>query len=142
MEEILENVTFFTKRQNLKGLDERLIEIADAFLKFIKTGKKSLIGLFNSINAKSVPTAHPSLNVYITLTEGHGSYEGKLRCLIDNNTVLEIGGPLTFKHPRQIAEWNFTLRNLPLPKFGEYRFELLCDEKPVISRKFKVSPIK
>ena len=46
MEEILENVTFFTERQNLKGLDERLIQIADAFLKFIKTGEKSLIENF------------------------------------------------------------------------------------------------
>jgi Mg/Co/Ni transporter MgtE len=46
MEEILENVTFFTKRQNLKGLDERLIEIADAFLEFTETDKKSLIETF------------------------------------------------------------------------------------------------
>ena len=73
--------------------------ICDTVIEDKLTGKKSLIGLFNSINAKSVPITHPSLNVYITLTEGRGSYEGKLRCLIDNDTVLEIGGPLTFKHP-------------------------------------------
>lgn len=116
--------------------------ICDTVIEDKLTGKKSLIGLFNNITAKNVPTAHPSLNVYIILTEGNGSYEGKLRCLVEDNPVLEIGGPLTFKHPHQIAEWNFSLRNLPLPKFGDYRFELLCDGKLVISRKFKVSPIK
>ncbi len=116
--------------------------ICDTVIEDKLTGKKSLIGLFNNINAKSVPTAHTGLNVYIALTEGIGSYEGKLKCLVDDDRVLEIGGPLTFKHPHQIVEWNFNLRNLPLPKFGEYRFELLCDEKLVTSRKFKVSPIK
>lgn len=119
-----------------------VMAICDTVIEDKLTGKKSLIGLFNNINAKSVPTVHPGLNVYVALTEGNGSYEGKLRCLVDNDRVLEIGGPLTFKHPHQIVEWNFSLRNLPLPKFGEYRLELLCDEKLVISRKFKVSPIK
>ncbi len=46
MERILKKVTFFTKGQNQMGLDERLIEIAEAFFKFIKTGEKSLIENF------------------------------------------------------------------------------------------------
>ena len=46
MERILENVTFFTKRENLIGLDERLIEIADAFLGFVEKGERSLIENF------------------------------------------------------------------------------------------------
>jgi len=46
MERILKNVPFFTKREDLMGLDERLIEIAEAFLEFIETGEKSLIENF------------------------------------------------------------------------------------------------
>jgi len=46
MERILEKVPFFTKREDLMGLDERLIEITEAFLEFIETGEKSLIENF------------------------------------------------------------------------------------------------
>ena len=46
MERILRKVPFFTERENPMGLDERLIEIAYAFLEFIKTGEKSLIENF------------------------------------------------------------------------------------------------
>jgi len=49
MEGILENVTFFKKRENLIGLDERLIEIADAFLGFVEKGERSLIENFTRI---------------------------------------------------------------------------------------------
>jgi hypothetical protein len=44
MERILKNVTL--KKEDRMGVDERLIEIADAFLKFIETGEKSLIESF------------------------------------------------------------------------------------------------
>ena len=46
MERILKKVPFFTKREDLMGLDERLIEIAEAFLEFIETGEKSLMENF------------------------------------------------------------------------------------------------
>ena len=45
-ERILKKALFFTKREDLMGLDERLIEIAEAFLEFIETGEKSLIENF------------------------------------------------------------------------------------------------
>jgi len=44
MERILKNVTL--EKEDRMGVDERLIEIADAFLKFIETGEKSLIENF------------------------------------------------------------------------------------------------
>ena len=116
--------------------------ICDTVIEDKITGKKSLIGLFNNINARKVPAVHPSLSVYISLTEGVGSYDGKLRCIFGNKPIIELGGPIVFKSPHQIAEWNFSIRGLPLPSYGEYRFELLCDGKLVIARKFKVIPIK
>jgi hypothetical protein len=46
MERILKKVAL--KKENQMGLDERLIEIASAFLEFIETGEKSLIENFTS----------------------------------------------------------------------------------------------
>ena len=46
MERISKKVTL--KKENQMGLDERLIEIASAFLEFIETDEKSLIENFTS----------------------------------------------------------------------------------------------
>jgi hypothetical protein len=44
MERLLKRFTL--KKENQMGLDERLIEVAGAFLEFIETGEKSLIENF------------------------------------------------------------------------------------------------
>lgn len=115
--------------------------ICDTVIEDRKTGKKTLVGLFNKINARNVPVTITSFNVYIALTEGNGIYESKLKCLKDEKHVLEIEGPVDFHSPRQIVEMNYTLRNIVFPEYGEYRIELLCNDTLVISRKFNISPI-
>lgn len=115
--------------------------ICDTVIEDKQTAKKTLVGLFNNINASSVPTVHPSFNIYIALTEGNGSYGSTLKCLKGDKPIMEIQGPIVFNNPHQIVELNYTLRNIPFPEYGEYRFEFLCNEILVISRKFRVSPI-
>lgn len=116
--------------------------VCDMVIDDRKTGKKSLIGMFNNITAAKVPSIHPRLNVFISLTEGNGEYAGKLRCsyVNENKPVAEIGGPISFKNPQQIIEFNFELRGLPLIKYGNYRFDFLCNDELLISRKFTVLP--
>jgi hypothetical protein len=46
MERISKKVTL--RKENQMGLDERLIEIASAFLEFTETGEESLIEIFTS----------------------------------------------------------------------------------------------
>lgn len=116
--------------------------ICDTVIEDKKTGKKSLIGLFNSVSSDKVPCIHPRLNVFISLTEGNGDYTGKLKCIYadEGKPLAEISGPVVFTSPHQIIELNFEIRGVPLPKYGNYRFEFFCNDEMLIARKFQLSP--
>jgi len=116
--------------------------ICDSVIEDKRTREKSLIGIFNNITASSVPCVHPRLNVFVALTEGHGVYGMLMRCLKvgDESEIMKMDGNVTFKDPRQIIEFNCEIVGLKFPDYGEYRFEVLFDGNPVVSRKFKVSP--
>ncbi|MDD4013399.1 MAG: hypothetical protein PHW14_04330 [Candidatus Omnitrophica bacterium] len=117
--------------------------ICDAVIDDKKTGKKSLIGLFNNISSGKMPCVHPRLNVFITMTEGYGNYDGVLRCVPSESgkQVMEMKGPLVFRDPHQVVELDFEINNIRFDQYGEYRFEFLCGGELLISRKFKVSQI-
>lgn len=116
--------------------------ICDTVIDDRRTGKKSLMGLFNNITASLVPCVHSRLNVFISLTEGNGDYIAKLRCLKvgDEKEIFFMEGPIKFQDPRQILEFNFEILGITFPDYGDYRFEFLCNDVPMIARKFKVSP--
>jgi len=118
--------------------------VCDTVIDDRKTGKKSVIGMFNNITVSKVPALHPRLNIFISMTEGNGDYTCKLQCIYvdENSPVAELGGPIVFKNPQQIIEFNFELCGLPLPKYGTYRFDFYCNDIIVISRKFTVLPPK
>ena len=115
--------------------------ICDTVVDDRRTNKKSLIGLFNNITSSKIPCVHPRFNVFICLTEGNGDYGAKLRCLKvgDEREVFSMEGPIRFLNPRQILEFNFEILGMTFPSYGDYRFEFLCENQPVVARKFKVS---
>ena len=115
--------------------------ICDTVIEDKQTGKKTIVGIFNNINALNVPILHPSFNVYVALTEGNGNYDCKLKCTKDEKPILEIDGTIAFKSPHQIVGLNYTLRNIPFPEYGEYRLEFLCDNILITARKFRISEI-
>jgi hypothetical protein len=115
--------------------------ICDMVIEDRLTGKKSLIGIFNNVNALKFPCQHPSINVFFALTEGIGTYKGCLRCvkLDTNEVIMNINGPIPFPNRLAAVEFNFDIKNMSFPAEGQYIFELLCDDQLVISRKFIVT---
>lgn len=118
--------------------------ICDAVIEDRITGKKSIIGIFNNIATHKFPCQHPTINVFFTLIEGIGKYEGCLRCikLDTNEVIMSLSGPIPFPNRLATVEFNFELKNVTFPTEGQYVFELLCDNQPVISRKFVVALMK
>ncbi|MBU1783832.1 MAG: hypothetical protein KJ995_05460 [Candidatus Omnitrophica bacterium] len=114
--------------------------ICDTVIEDKKTGKKSLIGIFDNINSPVAPCVHSRLNIFVSLTEGIGQYVGKMRCVqSDTNAVIfENTGEMIFKDRHQRIEFNFELYSLRFPEFGKYRFDFFCDDQPIIGRKFNV----
>jgi len=118
--------------------------ICDTVITDKKTNKKSLIGIFDGIRTKTLPLAHPHLNVFVSLMDGIGEYRGRLVCtnMTTDKTLLAIDCKLNFKERLQTVEFNLEIVSLSLPDFGSYTFDFFCDDDLVISRKFGVRPLQ
>ncbi len=115
--------------------------ICDTVIDDKATNKKSLIGLFSDIYANNFPCSQPIVTVFLSLTEGHGDYECSLSCVKDDksqNNIVQLSGTLRFNNPLSVVEAKFEIRGMLLPEPGIYRFDFLCGDVPVVSRKFKV----
>lgn len=114
--------------------------ICDTVIHDKATNKKSLIGLFNCVYSKVFPCKLTAINVFVSLTEGRGTYQCSLICVKDDEsqTLVRMGGPLTFNNPLAVIEAKFEIKGLVFPEAGTYRFEFLCQDIPVISRKFQL----
>ena len=117
--------------------------ICDDTIEDKMSGKKTLVGLFSNITVKACPFRHPEINIFMVLTNGHGDYNARLKCLKEDGQVIaDLSGRVHFPDPSAIVEFNFELLGLGFPSYGLYRFEFYCDGVSVISRKFMVSQQK
>ena len=114
--------------------------ICDTIIDDKLTNKKSLIGLFSNINATTFPFTLPVINVFVSLTGGHGEYQCSLSCMKDDGSkeILRLAGLMKFKTPLAIVESNFNIKAASFPDAGIYRFEFSCNDIPIVSRKFQV----
>jgi len=114
--------------------------VCDQVIRDIHTGKVTIVGSFNQISGSDFPLVHSNFAIYVAITEGQGQYEGKLRFSIaeTDDAVLEASGPFTLDHPLQVAELNFHVQALPLPKPGKYRIEFFANGERLTGRSFVV----
>ncbi len=116
------------------------INVCDSIIRDETTKKVSLVGLFNTIRVNNFPYSHPSLHVYIALTNGHGKYQTDIRflSLSDNKPIVGMKGHLEFQNPLQVVELNVCWQKLLFKKPGEFVVQVLCDGAPIGERKFIV----
>ena len=115
--------------------------LCDSVIEDKGSGKKSLIGLFNSISAAKAPCTHGPLDVFLSLTEGNGEYEVVLR-LVRSDTeavIIELPGKIKFLNPQGVLEIHYHIGSVTVPEFGDYRFDFYCGQNLVISRRFRVA---
>ena len=116
------------------------INVCDAIIRDEQSKKVSLIGLFSIIRANNFPCTHPSMHVYIALTNGHGNYQTEVRfvSLEESKPIMGMTGELNFQNPLQVIEMNLCWQRLNFEKPGDYEVEVLCDGDRVGARKFMV----
>ncbi|MGH7144364.1 MAG: DUF6941 family protein [Planctomycetota bacterium] len=114
------------------------MSICDIVLRDQRTNNVSLINLFRQLHTTGLPALHPSLHVYITLTEGHGKYNCELKLLFaaDNSLLMSTKGQIDLKDPLAIEDIDFSIHNLRFDREGRYVFEFWCDDFQVGSRFF------
>ena len=116
------------------------INICDSVIRDELTKKISLIGLFNTIRAKSFPCTHAGLYVYVAMTNGHGKYKMEVRFskLEEGKAIASIQGQLNFQNPLQMVELSFSSPPLRFDTPGQYVVEVFCDGAQIQTRKFRV----
>ncbi len=117
--------------------------LCDSIITDAKTGKNSLIGLFNNINCTTLPSVHARFCVFAQLTNGQGKQSIDVRCqsLQDDEIIFQTGGEVEFQNPNQVIEIQFELMNLTFPHDGRYTVELEAEGLPLIESRFNVSLI-
>ncbi|MDD5218413.1 MAG: hypothetical protein PHS88_09970 [Candidatus Omnitrophica bacterium] len=107
------------------------------------SNKKSLIGVFENIAATTFPCIHPSLSVYIKMTEGQGNYRFRLELVdLKNNNVIgkgETPKDIQLTNPLTAHELVFNLKGLRFAHPGEYEFRIFANDKIFGQKTFVVT---
>lgn len=93
------------------------------------TGKKSLIGIFDRVIARTFPSQRP-MSVYVKLTDAEGSYKIQLR-YVQTGSGQELARAET---PAESAsrlgslEFVFSTPPLLIPAEGRYEFQVFAND--------------
>ena len=114
--------------------------ICDMVIEDVESGKKSLIGIFDHVHTSALPGVVNELNVFVSLTDGHGSPGAELRCInaATEEELFRTEGSIEFPDPLAVVDLHFRFQGCEFPDEGEYRFQFLCDGHLLRERKFYV----
>ncbi|MHC4252612.1 MAG: DUF6941 family protein, partial [Planctomycetota bacterium] len=108
-----------------------------------ETHNKSLIGIFNRVNASKFPVRHDRMHIFVALTDGHGEYAASLKIKSSaGKQLLSLDGKVDMRDPLGVAEINFNIRGLVIPEPGRYFVEFWCDEEILVDRHFDATQWK
>ena len=115
--------------------------LADAIWHDPSSGKRTILGTFSTIFARSFPAAHPLLAIYCLLTDGYGLTKVRLQLVdIENEDepLIQADGEVNFVDPRMIAEIDFHFPGIVFPHPGEYRFQMFGADQFLLERRLLV----
>ncbi len=116
--------------------------VCDKVITEAGTGKKSLIGIFENINAYKFPCAHHFLAVYVKLTDANGKYKFRLEMVdLEDNSVIgkgEIPEEIEINDPLVSRELIFNLAALKFKHPGKYEFRIRANDEVFGQKTFLV----
>jgi hypothetical protein len=118
--------------------------ISDAIWHDPGTGKRTILGCFSVIFARTFPAVHGMMAVYVAVTNGRGRVPIALQVVgaIDDEdeeaTLFRGEGEVEFPDPRAVVELDFHLQNVTFPREGEYRFQLFAGNEFLMERRLVV----
>jgi hypothetical protein len=120
------------------------IVVCDQIIEDKATSKKSLIGIFNNIASQTFPCRHPQISVFVSVTEGRGTYRAKMRIVNEETQapVTEVQGQIQLPEVNLVAELVFNFIGLEFPAPGLYAIEFYCDDALILERRFHVMQAK
>jgi len=117
--------------------------ICDRVITEAGTNKKSLIGIFENINAYKFPCVHHFLAVYIKFTEANGKYRFRLELVdLENNSVAgraEIPTEIEISDPLRVHDLVFNLAALKFVHPQKYEFRIFANDEIFGQKTFLVN---
>lgn len=106
--------------------------ICDGIHKDPGTNKLTLLGCFSVIGVTKLPAVHPSMGLYIELTNGRGIVPVLCR-LVDADEefkpLWEHKGEIEIQDPRVVLQIALQMEGVVFSRAGEYRIQLFaCNE--------------
>ena len=119
--------------------------LCDSVITEKDTNKKSLIGIFENINALKFPCTHYFLSIYIKLTGAKGSYRFRLELVdLEENVVIgkgETPETLNIDDPLKTFELVFAIRGLTFKHPGKYEFRIFANNNIIGQKTFLVRKV-
>jgi hypothetical protein len=117
--------------------------VCDAVWRDPATGKHFLLGCFSAIGAHTFPTIHPSLAIYIALTDGYGKASLVVRMVdTESRPLHESRMEVDFTDPRAVMEIGLQFHNLAFAGPGEYRLQLHAGDSFVMERRVMIHDLR
>lgn len=109
--------------------------VCDTVITDAQSGKKTLVGLFNSVGAARYPHLMPRFFIFASVTNGNGVLNFSVRLKAGNgDTVFDLPGKIPFDTPLDTPEMVFDIQNLVIKTPGTYELELAYNDIPLASR--------
>lgn len=114
--------------------------ICDQILEDKTSGKRSLIGLFNTVQCAAFPAMLQKLCVFVTLTQLRGAVPLLLKCSNEtcDDPIVAVPGNINSTDPNGILELGFEFDKFSFPRPGLYNFELWWEDELILQTRFNV----
>jgi hypothetical protein len=114
--------------------------LCDHIIREAGSNKFSLIGTFNGLWAPRFPTVHPSMAVYVALSDGRGLVPCclRMRAMETGKEVFSLKGQVEFRDPAAIAELVFQIQQARFEAPGNYSLEFVASNDLLSTRRLMV----
>lgn len=101
------------------------IIVCDVIVEDPASGKKNLIGVFDTIHVRKFPTKRP-MSIYIKLADAQGDYTIEIRYIQTNSgeILAKAEGRLEAPNKPTTVDMFTNFRVLPIPAPGPYEFQV------------------
>lgn len=116
------------------------IVICNEVIEDKQTGNKTLVSLFNQIDATTLPSRHARMFVVASLTDGLGKCPITIRVasLKSDREIARVEGEAEFQDPLGVVDLVVELRWLPLIEEGIHAVDVVADGSLLSTRRFFV----
>lgn len=121
--------------------------ICETVIEDARSRNKSLINMFNGILAPRLPARHDRLCAFAAITGGRGKVNVVLRLCYDKDyekDLLHLEGEVEFpaSDPNAVVDLVFEIRGFVFEQFGNYTFEVVHGQVPLLTRRFTVNQLQ